>query len=148
MLRFITSLVSVVIAGFIQSAPWFAIAGVKPDLVLVLTLIFFVVLGHDWIERLALALTAELSLQFAPPPDAYGFTFLGAAIVCGLAMDYLRLQPRLTLAVTTVFATVALNVVGSLQWVVMIEETIYNLALAMAIYTFIEFAYGKKLFAR
>jgi len=50
--------------------------------------------------------------------------------------------------VTTVFATVALNVVGSLQWVVMIEETIYNLALAMAIYTFIEFAYGKKLFAR
>jgi len=97
---------------------------------------------------LALALTAELSLQFAPTPDAYGFTFLGAVIVCGLAMDYLRLQPRLTLTVTTVFATVALNVVGSLQWVVMIEETIYNLALAMAIYTFIEFAYGKKLFAR
>jgi hypothetical protein len=148
MLRFITNLASVVLAGFIQSTPWFAIAGVKPNLVLVLTLIFFIVFEYDWLERVALALTAELSLQFAPTPDTYGFVFLGVVIVCGLAIDYLHLQPRLTLAVTTVFATVILNIVGALQWVVMTEETIYNLVLAAVIYALIEFIYGKKLFTR
>jgi len=148
MLRFLISLIVIALSGFIQSASWFSIAGVKPNLVLVLTLVFFALLERGWVERLAIALTAELSIQFAPLPDIYGIVFLFVVIVCGIAMDYLRLQPILVLTGLVIVSTVTLNVIGSVQFVIALEEVIYNLVLVWIIYLAIEFLYGKKILTR
>ncbi len=148
MSRFITSLIVVVLAGVLQSSSWFQVAGVKPDLVLVLVPIFFMILGTDWIERLALVLSAELSLQFAPVPGIHDFAFIAVLVASGILMDYVRLQPRAILSIIIILATAILGAFGGTQWLVTLEETIFNLILVLTIYTLIEFLYGKKLFSR
>ncbi len=148
MSRFITSLVAVTFAGLLQGAPWFSIAGVKPDLVLVLTFIFFLIIERDWIERLALVLVAELAIQFTALPDIYGFVFIFITVACGFVMDRVRLQPRLMLIFAILVSTIVLNATGPLQPLVTAEEIFYNLVLAAALYLIIELIYGKKVFAR
>jgi hypothetical protein len=138
MLRFIISLIAVALAGIIQTTPWFQIAGVKPDLVLVLALIFISVLNRDWIERFAIILTAELFLGLTPSPDLYGSIFMGLLIIAALVLDYLRLQPKIGLTITVAVATIILNLSGSWSLQTIILETLYNLVAFIIIYTLTE----------
>ncbi len=144
MLRFVINLALIIAAGLLQLSTWFVFAGVKPNLVMALTLVI-IIIDHNWFERLAFILVAELMLQFAPVPDIYNLIFLGLMMVSALVFDYLRLQHYLILGVTITLATIFIDVYGRVQWGMVLTEVAYNLVLVILIYTVINTFYGQKV---
>ncbi len=144
MLRFIISLALIVLAGLLQSATWFVLMGVKPDLVMVMVLVMLVSDG-DWIDRLAFILVGELMLQFGPTPDIYSIIFIVLMVMSAMVFDYISLQQYVILGVVTFLATVLMDIYGHIQWGFILTEVAYNLVLVMLVYAVLNAPYGKKI---
>ncbi|MCL4405170.1 MAG: hypothetical protein M1361_00120 [Patescibacteria group bacterium] len=137
-------MILIIVAGLLQSATWFTLAGVKSDLVMVLVLVMLMI-DHDWLDRLALILLGELMLQFGPRPDIYSIIFLGLMVISALVIDLVSLQPYLTLGSVVVAATILMNVYGHIPWSIILTESAYNLVLAILFYTVLKRPYGQKI---
>lgn len=145
MLQFIIKILVIIFAGLLQSATWFAVIGVKPNLVMALVLAMMM-FDRNWIDRLAFIAVGELMLQFGPSPDVYSFIFLGLMLLSAAIFDYLNLQQYLTLGVAMVVATAVVDIYGHVGWGIALTETAYNLVLVILAYLVLDISHGKKIF--
>jgi hypothetical protein len=145
---FLLALLSIFIAATLQSGEFLVIAGVKPNLVLALLVVFSFFMPHLFPYAI-LALFSAFMLSFAPGISWEG----GALILVALIFFYVRdrfLSPGLVASILfSVFGTVLFYLLISPTVLydevgVVAKEVLYNGLLAAGLFKLIGFIYEKK----
>lgn len=121
------SILSVAGAALLQLTSFTFLWGVKPNLTLVLILIFSVAV-RSWTYRFILLVVGGTFLKFYTGKDIGVFIFPSITLLAILLTDYLPWQSVINYSLSVIIATVILNIPGSSLEVVSLE-TVYNLVL-------------------
>lgn len=140
--RFISVLV-VAGAALLQLTSRLYLWGVKPDLTLVLILVFSI-FNRSWIYRFVLIILGVSILKFYQGVDIDSLIFAVITLLSILLIDYLPWQNFVSYFLVIVLATVVLNASGFAPLVALVES-IYNLLLFSIIYLVVSRIYAKKI---
>lgn len=114
-------------AALLQLTSFTFLWGVKPNLTLILILLFSVAV-RSWTYRLILLVVGGTFLKFYAGKDISTFIFPLITMLAILLTDYLPWQSAINYSLAVITATVILNIPGSSLGIVFLEA-VYNLVL-------------------
>lgn len=117
--------------------------GIKPDLTLVLILVFSI-FDRSWIYRLILLIVGGTLLKFYSGLDIQALVFPFAALLSILLIDYLPALGFISYSLAALVGTAVLSVPG-FSPPVLLTEAVYNLLLLWAFYYIVSRIYAKKV---
>jgi len=143
MLKFVFSALLVVIIALFQLTSYSFIGDIKPNLSLILILIFSLI-NKEWVLRLILIFAAALLLRFSVSFEMQNVLFIISSIVGMIIIDYLPWKPVLNIISAIIIATLLSNIIDYNFYRVFTEAG-YNVILGFIVFLIIQRIYGKKI---
>jgi len=143
MLKFVFSALLVVIIALFQLTSYSFIGSIKPNLSLILILIFSL-MNKEWVLRLILIFAAALLLRFSVSFETQNVLFIISSIVGMIIIDYLPWKPVLNIIFAIIIATLLSNIID-FNFYRVLTEAGYNVILGFIVFLIIQRIYGKKI---
>ncbi len=138
MFRFIVSIIVIVLGALTQFTSVASIYGVKPNIVLILLLIFSSTYTN-WLERSILIFISALMLKFGSGLETQNILFIVSSCVGVMITDKFPFPKLINLTLALLTATFIINILDFEFWRVILEFS-YNILiilLSFGIYKFL-----------
>src|SRR3989338_1004781 len=141
MFRFIPSIVLVVFASLTQLNSYAFVGSLKPDFTLVVLLLLSFVY-KDWLRRATLIFLAALILKFGPGVEVQNVLFIIGTLLGIFVIDKVPSTKLINLILAVIVGTLTVNIINFEVRTVLVE-TLYNLIVALLLFTIYRLWIGK-----
>lgn len=132
MFRFIANSAILSLASLLQLTPFLMLSGMKPNLALVLIIIFSV-FEADWVYRAFWILLPALLLKSAPGIDTGTLVFMASAVIACLFMDHLPWRKEINAAGALMLGTV-IGAMPAFSFERVFIELLYNFSVGIIVF--------------